>query len=53
MAHRADTISRSWPFLTNPPVPLHLLTLAPHVQIFLTWVCYVGVLATMYVPVVW
>lgn len=38
MAHRADIITRSWRFLRKGPVPLHVLTLAPHVQIAMKWV---------------
>lgn len=38
VAHRADVIKRHWRFLADPPVPLHLLTLAPHVQMLLQWV---------------
>lgn len=36
LAHRADQIKPNWSFLSKPPVPLHLLTLAPHVHVHLT-----------------
>ncbi len=47
LAHRADIITRSWRFLTKSPVPQHVLTLAPHVQIAMKWVHGMCVVATV------